>query len=223
MGPVLSRLSDFAALTPGEINEVRELVASRKRWRAGSLLLADGRFGAHFVVSGWACRQRVLRDGRRQIFDFILPGEGFGFGSPGENLVRQTVMAVTSVETVEAGSLVAAAREIPTAGLWRAIRASLLEEELRRLDHMVRLGRLTAYEKVAHFILEMQRRLGAGSARSFPLPLTQEAISDALGLSVVHLNRVLRQLRGAKLVELRRGVAVLLDAKALAAAAVLTP
>ena len=86
---------------------------------------------------------------------------------------------------------------------------------------MVRLGRLTAHEKVAHFVLEMQRRSGAPEASSFPLPLTQETISDALGVSVVHLNRVLRQLRAANLVTLRGGVALVGDPKALATAAVL--
>ena len=221
MVPLLRRLGHLANLTPDEIDQVRELAPSRKRARAGTLLLAEGRAGAHFVLSGWACSQRVLRDGRRQIFDFVLPGEGYGFGPPGDRLAHQTVIAVTSVETVDASALVGAAREASPTGLWRAIRATVLEQDVRRSDHMVRLGRLTAYEKVVHFILEMQRRSGALEARSFPLPLTQEAIADALGLSVVHLNRVLRQLRGENLVELRRGMALMLNAKGLAAVSVL--
>jgi CRP-like cAMP-binding protein len=221
---LLRRLSRFAQLSPAEIDEVRALAPTRSRWRAGTTLLAEGRTtGAHFVLSGWACSQRVLRDGRRQIFDLILPGEGFGFGPVAEGHGRQTVVALTPVETVDATAFLNGAREGSPGGLWRAIRACVLEEEVRRLDHIVRLGRLTAYEKIAHFILEMQRRAGASEARSFPLPLTQEAIADALGLSVVHVNRVLRQLRGANVVELRGGVAVVHDPKALVAAAILMP
>jgi CRP-like cAMP-binding protein len=175
------------------------------------------------VLSGWACSQRVLRDGRRQIFDFILPGEGFGFGTLADAQARHAVVAVTPVETVDASALLQAARALPDGALWRSIRASELEADARRLEHMVRLGRLVASEKTAHFILEMQRRAGAADAPSFPLPLTQEAIGDALGISVVHLNRVLRQFRADSVLELRGGVAHLRDPRALAAAAILAP
>jgi CRP-like cAMP-binding protein len=222
--PLLRRLARFGLLTPDEIDEVRDLVSLRKRWRPGTTLFAEGRSAApQFLLSGWACSQRVLRDGRRQIFDFILPGEGFGYGSAVEGQARQTVVALTSVETVDAAAFIDAARGASSDGLWRAIRATEREEDARRLEHMVRLGRLTAHEKVAHFILEMQRRSGATGAPSFALPLTQETISDALGVSVVHLNRVLRQLRSENLLQLRGGVALVGDARALAAATVLTP
>jgi CRP-like cAMP-binding protein len=221
---LIRRLSRFGALTADEIDQVRDLVSLRKRWRPGTTLFAEGRSAApQFLLAGWACTHRVLRDGRRQIFDFILPGEAFGYGTAVESQARQTAVALTTVETVDATAFLAAARDGSSGGLGRALRAAEREEDARRFDHMVRLGRLTAYEKVAHFILEMQRRSGAGDASSFPLPLTQETISDALGVSVVHLNRVLRQLRTANLVKLRGGVAMVGDAKALAAAAVLAP
>jgi CRP-like cAMP-binding protein len=222
--PLLRRLSRFGPLGADEIEQVRDLVGLRRRWRTGTTLFAEGRPAApQFLLSGWACAQRVLRDGRRQIFDFILPGEGFGHGAAVEGHARQTVVALTMVETVDAAAFLEAAREAPTEPLGRAIRAMAHEEDARRLEHMVRLGRLTAHEKVAHFVLEMQRRSGAPEASSFPLPLTQETISDALGVSVVHLNRVLRQLRAAGVVTLRGGVALVGDPKALAAAAVLAP
>ncbi len=222
--PLLRRLGRFTALALDEIDAVRDLISRRKRWRPGTTLFAEGRSAApQFLLSGWACSQRVLRDGRRQIFDFVLPGEGFGSGSAVDGQARQTVVALTSVETVDAGAFIDAAREASPHGLWRAIRATEKEEDARRLEHMVRLGRLMAHEKVAHFILEMQRRSGADNAASFALPLTQETISDALGVSVVHLNRVLRQLRSENLVHLRGGVAFVGNAKGLAAATVLPP
>jgi CRP-like cAMP-binding protein len=223
MAPLLRRLGRFVALTSAELAQVRGLAAGRRGWRPGSMI-ADGRATApHFVLSGWACSQRVLRDGRRQILDMVLPGEGFGFDPASPGQARQTVVAITSVETVDAGPMLAAAHDPAMAGLWRAIRAMRLEEDARRLDHLVRLGRLTAYEKAAHFLAEMQRRVGSVSAASFPLPLTQEVMADALGLSVVHLNRVLRQLRAANVVEIHGGAATVRDPKALAQAAVLAP
>jgi CRP-like cAMP-binding protein len=221
---LLRRLSRLGALDAEEIGWVHDLARLRKRWRAGTTLFAEGRPAApQFLLSGWACSQRVLRDGRRQIFDVILAGEGFGHGAAAESQARQTVVALTIVETVDAAAFFEAARDGSPDGLWRSIRAMEQEEDARRLEHMVRLGRLTAHEKVAHFILEMQRRSGAGEASSFPLPLTQETISDALGVSVVHLNRVLRQFRADAIVTLRNGLAVVGDPRALAVTAVLTP
>ena len=216
---VLRNLGRFAILTAEEAAYVAALGATRRRWRPGALLAADsGASGAHFVVSGWACRQRVLRDGRRQIFDFIVPGEGFGFEPL--PLGPQSIVALTPLETVAAHGLMDGG-PASADGLWRALQAARVETCARRQDHMLRLGQLTAYERASHFLLEMQWRVGAPDPRSFPLPLTQEAMADALGLSVVHLNRVLRQLRAAGLVEIRGGVAVVRDAVALAQAAVL--
>jgi CRP-like cAMP-binding protein len=176
----------------------------------------------HFVLSGWACSQRVLHDGRRQIFDFIVPGEGFGFGPFADGHTRQAVVALTAIETVEASGLLEGGRDVSGGGLWQAVRAARAEMGKRQLDHMVRLGRLTAYERVAHFMLEMRRRAGTPEAHSYALPLTQDVIADALGVSVVHLSRLLRQLREARVVEIRGGVAVLHDPQALALAAVLS-
>ena len=103
---VLRNLGRFATLTAEEAARVAALGATRRRWRPGALLAADGgASGAHFVVSGWACSQRVLRDGRRQIFDFILPGEGFGFGRPSESHAAPAILALTALETVSAGGL----------------------------------------------------------------------------------------------------------------------
>jgi CRP-like cAMP-binding protein len=223
MAPVLRRLSRFASLSAAEIDLVRSLGANRKRWRAGTMLLTEGRTaGPQFVLSGWVCGQRVLRDGRRQIFDFVLAGEGFGFGARAEIHERQAFVTLTAVDTIDAAALFEDSAAETAGGLRRALRAMLACDEARRFDHIVRLGRLTAYEKTAHFILEMQHRSGATEARSFPLPLTQEIMADALGLSVVHLNRVLRQLRAANLVQVRGGVATVHDPRALAAAAVLS-
>lgn len=222
VGPLLHRLGRFAALTPEEIERVARLAATRRRWTAGTVLFAEGRAtGPHFVISGWACGQRVLRDGRRQIFDFVAPGEGFGFGPLTESEERQSIVALTSMETIEASGLLEGGIDVSAGSLWRAIRAARVEANARSLDHMVRLGQLTAYEKAAHFLLEMRQRAGVTETRSFPLPLTQEVMADALGLSVVHLNRVLRQLRADGLADIRSGVAIVNDRKALAAAAVL--
>ena len=170
----------------------------------------------------------MLRDGRRLILDFAVPGDSFGHVAEDAPTLREKIVAVTPVEAVDAEGLLALARQSgPESGLAKALEAMRREDEARLLDHMVRLGRLTAMEKVAHSFLEMERRTaapdtpGAPGPRGFRLPLTQEAIGDALGLSVVHVNRVLRQLRGEKLIALREGQACILEPEKLTALAVL--
>ncbi|MCR5880865.1 Crp/Fnr family transcriptional regulator [Phenylobacterium sp. J367] len=99
-------------------------------------------------------------------------------------------------------------------GLARAFRKAQALEQALLLDHVVRLGRQTAYERVAHFLLELQHRLhlsALGDQQRFALPLTQEIMADVLGLSIVHVNRTLQQLRREQLIELRSGVAILLQ------------
>ncbi|HEY0053353.1 MAG TPA: helix-turn-helix domain-containing protein, partial [Caulobacteraceae bacterium] len=89
--------------------------------------------------------------------------------------------------------------------LWRALTLASRHDEMRLLDQVVRLGRQTAVERVASFFLEIYERLrvvGLAEAGAFTMPLTQEAMADALGLSPVHVNRTLQQLRRDGLAEL---------------------
>jgi CRP-like cAMP-binding protein len=224
LGGLLRRLG---GLGDDEIAQIRSLPLAHSRWRAGANLLPDRRdTRLHIVLTGWASRQRVLRDGRRLILDFAVPGDGFGRDGGGDAL-GEKIVAVSPVETVDAGSLLALADELgPRSALAQALEAMRREDHARIMDHMVRLGRLTAVEKLAHFFLEMERRTAwpdAARGRGFRFPLTQQLIGDALGLSVVHVSRVLSQLRAEKLIAIREGLAWVLEPEKLAALAVLEP
>jgi CRP-like cAMP-binding protein len=213
---VVRRLRLLANLNEAEQQFVRQLGERRERHTSGEELIAEGQAGARarFVVSGWACRQRVLPDGRRQIFGFALPGEVIGLGARPAPPALDTTVALTALETVDAEPVIEAAQSGKAPGLARALQQAELLQSAQLLDHMVRLGRQTAYERVAHFLLELQTRLhqaGLGDQQRFPLPLTQELMADVLGLSIVHVNRTLQQLRREKLIELRSGVAILLQ------------
>jgi len=218
---VVRRMRTLAMLTEAEQDMLRSLSDRRERHIAGEELVCEGQTSrrARFVVSGWACNQRVLPDGRRQIFGFLLPGECFGVCErPAPPSLCSTV-ALTSLETVDAEPLIEAANSGEAPNIARALAVAQQLEQALLLDHMVRLGRQTAYERVAHFLLELQRRLeiaGLGDSQRFPLPLTQEILADALGLSIVHVNRTLQQLRRERLIELRSGVAILLQPELLA-------
>ena len=216
--PILRRLRSFAALSDGDVELVRSLSDRRERHGPGEQLIAEGQPATRprFVVSGWACRQRLMPDGRRQIFSLLLPGDSFGFGG---RPALTSIAALTALETLDAARAQDAVRRGASPDLARALMGAELMEDTLLLDQAVRLGRLTAFERVAHFLLELQQRLeiaGLGDGQRFPLPLTQEILADTLGLSIVHVNRTLQQLRRSGLIELRSGVAILLQPEALA-------
>ena len=115
----------------------------------------------------------------------------------------------------------------PTAStLSRALCLADRLDELLLRDQIVRLGVQTAYERMAHLFLELfirMRTVGLTQHHTFTMPLTQEMLGNALGLSVIHINRTLQRLRGEKLLEFRSGIATILDEEKLKAVASWSP
>jgi CRP-like cAMP-binding protein len=217
---VVRRLRALTLLSEPELDLLRRLGERRERHEPGDELAAEGapHARARFIVQGWACRQRVLADGRRQIFSFLLPGDGIGLGRGGGPELSAAV-ALTNLDTVDAEPALEAILAGDAPGLSHGLAAQEAAEQIQLFDHLVRLGRQTAYERVAHLLLELRRRMeaaGLGDSQRFPLPLTQEVLADALGLSIVHVNRTLQQLRRERLIELRGGIAILLEPDLLA-------
>lgn len=216
-------LSACAELSPEEMAFLEAMPLSLQDAGIGAELLREGQLLAapQILLSGWACRFRMLPDGRRQIFDFILPGDLFGvYFGPGA-VALSTAVTLTVALTADASPLWAAVRdradEFP--GLANCCRAAVSLAEARLLDQLMRVGRQTAYERTASLILEFFHRLrhaGLAEGDVIPMPLTQETIADALGLSVVHLNRTLQQLRRDRLIESRNGFMRVLDPEQLA-------
>jgi CRP-like cAMP-binding protein len=155
------------------------------------------------IASGWACDLRMLPDGRRQIFTFLLPGDTIDLRRA-QNMGSRAIVALTQVvvvgRPVERGS--------PEGGATGGLEDGSARAEQRLYDHLVRLGRLTTRERVIHLLLEFRDRLervGLVKGDSFKVPITQEVLADALGLSVVHINRTLRELREKDLVLIKSG------------------
>ena len=215
---VVRRLSRYADLTQEEIALLRGLAQSPERLAPGTALLAEGDSLDHarLMLAGWGCRLRYLSDGRRQIFDFILPGDMYGLCMRQQAVALCSAVTLTRATISDASALGEAVAENSEnhCGLKQASLMAASIDEAYLLDHLMRIGRQTAYERVAHIILELHHRLsivGLANENVMPLPLTQEMMADALGLSVVHLNRTLQQLRRDGLVEVKGGLARLLD------------
>jgi CRP-like cAMP-binding protein len=180
------------------------------------------------IASGWACRFRMLSDGRRMILGFVLPGDALSLRAhlPSPPLVSAT--ALTDCRLVDATPLWKAVTSLDHthASLARAQQAIDLQEAALLLDHIVRLGRQTALERICHLLLELRWRLhqvGLARMREFPMPLTQETLADAVGLSIVHVNRTLQRLRRERMIECRRGCVALLQPERMAAIAEFEP
>jgi CRP-like cAMP-binding protein len=144
------------------------------------------------VLQGWAARVRILPDGRRQFMSFYLPGDIIGPAHHEQPIATATVVALTEclacpAPTGPAGS-----------GLAQAYAVSEALDEAYLLGRVVQLGRLNAQERIGDFLLEIYERLslaGLTVGGSFEMPLTQEMLADALGLTPVHVNRMIQQAR----------------------------
>jgi CRP-like cAMP-binding protein len=191
---------------------------------SGAEALRSGREGPRLLVSGWAGAARTLADGRRQILHIYLPGDVMGMSMAQLN----GWVALTDVITADARPLAIAlaAGDAAHAGL---LIACALADDARLgqlLDQIVRLGRLSAHERTAHLLVELaerHQRAGLSDGRRMNWPLTQDMLADIVGLSVVHVNRILQQLRSEGVIALRAGQMVLPNAERLALAAAWEP
>jgi CRP-like cAMP-binding protein len=217
---VVRRLQSLGA-DPLALKRLSAVPCSPDRADAKIILQREGQplCRPRFLLSGWACRFRYLSDGRRQIFDFVLPGDGIGVCERPHAVASSTTQALTPVTLLDAGRLFSQDSPQGAADLRSALETAKDIRESRGLDAMMRLGRMTALERTAHLLLELHDRMEAvGLAQDgrFPLPVTQETLADALGMSVVHVNRTLQEMRRERLVVLERGTALLPNRPTLA-------
>jgi CRP-like cAMP-binding protein len=222
--PLTQKLARLATLSAAEAAVLAEFQANPRRIARGREIIVEGRkYDALMVLlDGVALRYRVLQDGRRQILNIILPGDFIGY--PGcffENALYSIAAldecSVSPVPFTRFIGLSATQPRLASVLFW-----SLACEAAIYAEHLIGVGRRSALERVAHFLLEMLTRLqviGLADERSYHLPLTQELLADALGLSVQYVNQTLRQLREEGLASVERGQVSILNFEALAALA----
>jgi CRP-like cAMP-binding protein len=220
---VIRRLSRFAALAENERALLRGVTEQTREVPMGQCLVAEGEKleSARLLLAGWACRMRSFPDGRRQIFEFLLPGEMYGLCLRPNAVALSTLITLTPAVISDAQVLkeVLCEKRGVYPNLSAALHIAQGIDEAHLLNQLIRVGRQSAYERVAHLILELRERLmtvGLASVDTLPVPLTQEMLADALGLSIVHLNRTLQQLRRENLIQFRSGMMRLLQPERLA-------
>ena len=201
------KLSPRLPAVAEEATALLDLRSSSRTVRAGQEIVSEGRrcSGVFLITEGIALRYRVLRDGRRQVLNFVLPGDFAGVTSCRFDTAPYTVKTLTraTVAPIPLGRLIGLFDSQPQ--LAAKLFWSFAAETAILAEHLIAVGRRSATERIAHMLLELLVRLqlvGLADERSYRLPLTQETIGDALGLSVPYVNRVLRQLRDDGLVRI---------------------
>lgn len=219
----LRRLAALGPLTPVDQLLVKQL--KPQTLPANSVLTQpqDGNAPSWILLSGWCARIRFVGVDRH-IVHFLLPGDTIGVGPVRWAGDRLPVIALTPAITAEARPLNAVVKLglSEQTGLVEACARAAWREQVYWLNAMARLGQQSAYQRIAHLLLELYSRLecvGLASRFGFQAPVTQAMLAQALGLSLVHLSRTLRQMRREGAIAFEPGRIELLKPDALAEAA----
>lgn len=204
--PWTMKMQMFTAFSAEEQDRLDDLVLSRQvTYAARDDIIADGAHSAdcHVVLSGMACRYKILRDGSRQIMAFLIPGDL----CDAEIFVLKVMdhgvaaMAPTVAALVSGQAMKDMLRENSRLGeaLWWGTMTDLGVLRERIIDH----GRRKAKERIAHMLYEMlvrYRMVGLAPDDTYDFPVTQTDLADATGLTPVHANRTLQKLRADGLI-----------------------
>jgi CRP-like cAMP-binding protein len=193
----------------GVVPTVARYKSGDRKIKAGRDLFSQGQSCEEIynLVEGWVFLYMLVEDGRRQILHFAFPGSLLGFHADDGAAITFSAQALTDavVCVVPRKNLHPLIEEDARVGeqlAWMATRRNSLA-----YDHLASVGRQHARERVAHLLLELFIRYRAHwpghRVEEMHMPLTQEHIGDATGLTSVHVNRVLHDLRDEKIVDFR--------------------
>jgi CRP-like cAMP-binding protein len=204
VAPWIQRLSRHAPLTPEEQRVLHESVAATRHFATHDDLVKAGEPADRLfvILDGYACRYRLLADGRRQIVSYLFAGD---MSDPRELLNEQMLFSLcvlwpSVVATLSADVL---HRLESHSNLRLALARYAYTQQVIAQEWLINVGQRTAFERVGHLLCEIFSRLdaiGLASGHHFELPLTQAELGDTLALSAVHVNRTLMELRRLDLV-----------------------
>ena len=222
----LRRTDAFTPVKPDTLDFIEGFRSSTSRVTAGATIVREQQPNGKLctLYSGWAFRYKSLSDGRRQILNFLLPGDLVGLQQEFSDTAMHGIEAVTDVSLCV----------FPRDGLWDLFRKHPdLGYDITWLsargegfvdDYLLTTGRRNATERVAMLLMHLYRRLqrlgleekdADGAGGTIEWPINQQHIADTLGLSLVHTNKTLRRLRRLGLHDIQNGRLRLLNPKAL--------
>jgi CRP-like cAMP-binding protein len=211
---LIRKLESIAPVSDEDRQAIESLPVKSHNLDARQDIVRDGDRPSHccLIIDGWACRYKLLSEGKRQILSFHIPGDIPDLQSlhvpamdHGLGTLTKATVAFISHESLQD---LTARHPSLAAAFWRD---TLIDAGIFRA-WLVSLGRRSAYEHVAHLLCELYLKLQAvGLAENYrcPLPVTQGDLADALGLTPVHINRVIQEMRRRSLITLQNRTLVI--------------
>lgn len=217
----IDKLSGYAPLSAEDAKLLEAACGKPQDVPARHDLIREGdKPGPIFVIlGGWACRYKLLPEGTRQITAFLMPGDCCDMHASVLDQMEHTIATLTSarvamIPRARMEELILSRPALTRAFWW----TQLVDEDTLRA-WIVSMGRRNSLQRVAHLMCELYVRahnIGLTNGDRFELPLTQVVLGDALGLTAVHVNRVLRKLRVSGVMELTAGSLIIADVSKLA-------
>lgn len=212
----IDKLTSLAPLDDGDISALAAATAKSRSVPTRRDLIREGdRPGPVFVVlEGWACRYKILPTGTRQVLAYLMPGDSCDLhigllAEMDHNIQTITPARIATIDRAEMDRIVDRHPRIAKA----LYIAQLIDEGTMRA-WITSMGRRTSIERVAHLMCELYlraRNIGLTTETWLELPLSQLLLADSLGMTPVHLNRVLKKLRLSGAMTLTRGSLVIVD------------
>lgn len=206
--PLILRLRYGADLDVGDRALLADLARSSRCLEPQQDIVraGDRAAGVHLVLEGYAFRYKIIDDGQRQILGLLLPGDfcdlqSIVLGPSDHYIAALTACTVADIPQDRVDALVFRDSRLARALWW----ATLVDESILR-EWLASMGQRSADKRIAHLFCELllrQQLVGAAGERDCPLPLTQPMLADILGITTIHVSRILRDLRLAGLIQLK--------------------
>ncbi len=214
--PLIKKLSSYTDLSRDEKQMLEAAVVSIDEFKKHQDIIREGQKPEHMhlMLEGWGCRYKLLEDGKHHTMALIIPGDlcdmHITLLEEMDHSIRAlTPVKVANISQTQLNHIVDHYPRLARALLW----STLVDESILR-EWLVNAGSRTADVRLAHLLCEMllrSRAAGLSEHDSFDLPMTQEELAETIGLTPVHLNRVLQKLRRDGLIELKRRRLVIID------------
>lgn len=219
--PLIRKLEKFTRLSQADKDMLARIGGQRvRRFAAREDIIHEGEKPEYInlINEGWACRYKTLEDGRRQVIAFFLPGDlcdlnVFILKEMDHSIAAVTPVVISEISRAAFDEMMMGHPRITQALWWESLVAAAIQREWT-----VNLGQRDALERMAHLLCELFIRLeaaGCTSDSSCEFPLTQTELGDTLGMSTVHVNRTLQELRASNLIVLKDRTLTIPNLKAL--------
>lgn len=225
---LIRKLEQFTRLSRDDKQALSRAADRQRVVGARTNIISEGDAPSHvnLILEGWACRYKQLDDGRRQIISLILPGDLcdehiYVLREMDHSIATLSPVKVAEIPRALLGQVTETHPRLAKALWWNTLVTAAIQREWT-----VSLGQRTASERLGHLLCGLFVRLQGvelTQENSYALPLTQTELGEVLGLSNVHVNRTVQELRRSELIVLKGGRLTIPDFAVLQAASLFNP